>query len=604
MLKKNASFIKLFLLSLLLFPLTASAQNGTFKMKKDHFTMGGEPYQVISGGIPFQRIPRAYWKDRLQMAKAMGLNTISTYVFWDEVEPKRGHWDFSGRNDLRKFVKLAQQVGLNVQLRPGPYVCGEWDFGGLPAWLLKTPDIKVRSSDPRYLKAVKAYVTAISRRVKDLQNPDGPIIMLQVENEYGSYGNDKSYMKQLAEWWRRDGIHVPFYTADGASKSMLEAGGIPGAAVGIEAATKQKQYDLASKIWPNVPVLCSEYYPGWLTHWREDWAQVDTASVVPGIKWMMKHHKSFNLYVFDGGTNFGFSAGANYGKHYEPDVTSYDYDAPLNEMGQPTPKYFAIRRAITKYLPDSKQPPPVPSSPSVITIPSIHFTKKASIWNNLPIPKQVDQPKPMEALGQYHGYTLYRTHLLGVTHGELKVLDLHDYATIFLNGKLIGTIDRSKGQNSIKVPEISDPHPTLDILVEGMGRINYGARMIDRKGITKRVQLGYMTLMNWKEYNIPMNTSSVQNLPYKEEISAERPGTFFKGHFNLDTAGSTYLDMSKWKKGFVWVNGHNLGRFWNVGPQQRLYCPGSWLYKGRNTIIVFDMLKKNPATVSGKKELK
>jgi beta-galactosidase len=601
---KQWPFIRFILLCLLFFPLAASAQNGTFKMEDGHFTMGGEPYQIIAGGIPFQRIPRAYWKNRLLMAKAMGLNTVSTYIFWDEVEPERGQWDFSGRNDLRKFVKLAQQVGLHVLLRPGPYVCGEWDFGGLPAWLLKIPDIKVRSSDPRYLSAVKAYEAAISRQIRDLQNPDGPVIMLQVENEYGSYGNDKSYMKQLAKWWREDGIHVPFYTADGARRNMLEAGGIPGAAVGIEAATKQEQYDLASELWPGVPVFCSEYYPGWLTHWREDWAQVDTTGVVKGINWLMKHHKSFNLYVFNGGTNFGFTAGANYGQHYEPDVTSYDYDAPLNEMGQPTPKYFAIRRTIAKYLPDSMQPPHVPYPPSVITIPAIHFSKKASLWNNLPEPKQVDQPRPMEAFGQYHGYTLYRTRLLGVTHGKLNVLDLHDYATVFLDGKLIGTIDRSKGENSIDIPKVSDPHPTLDILVEAMGRINYGARMIDRKGITQRVQLGYMTLMNWKVYNVPMNASTIQNLPWQKEIAAHRPGTFFKAHFKLSTTGSTYLDMSGWKKGFVWVNGHNLGRFWNIGPQQRLYCPGSWLKKGGNTIIVFDMLKTTPATVTGKEKLK
>ncbi len=601
---KKIALLSIFLLSLFFVSFSASAQNNVFKLDDTHFTMGGKPYQIISGGIHFQRIPEAYWKTRLKMAKAMGLNTVATYVFWDKVEPQPGQWDFTGRNNLRKFVKLAQQVGLNVLLRPGPYVCAEWDFGGLPPWLLKIPDIKVRSSDPRYMKAVKAYIAAISRQIKGLQNPGGPIIMLQIENEYGSYGNDKGYLKQLAKWWRKDGIHVPFYTADGASKSMLEAGSISKAATGIEAAYSQKQYNLASKIWPGVPVFCSECYTGWLTHWREKWAHTDTTALVKHINWLMKHHKSFNFYVFNGGTNFGFMAGANYGKHYEPDVTSYDYDAPLNEMGQPTPKYFAIRRAIAKYLPKSKQPPSVPPSPTPITIPPIHFTQKTSLWNHLPKSKQAAQPKPMEAFGQYYGYTLYRTRLRGVTHGKLEIIDLHDYATVFLDGKFLGTIDRSLGQNSIKIPKTNDPHPTLDILVEAMGRINYGPRIIDRKGITRRVQLGYMTLMNWKVYNIPMKASWVQKLSFSKQDSTKRPGTFFKAHFNLKKVGSTYLDMSKWKKGFVWVNEHNLGRFWDVGPQYRLYCPGSWLHKGKNTIIVFDMLKKNPAVVSGKKKLK
>jgi beta-galactosidase len=473
----------------------------------------------------------------------------------------------------------------------------------IPAWLLKNPAIKVRSSNPEYMKAVKTYIAAVSKQIKGLQNPDGPIIMLQIENEYGSYGNDKAYLKQLAKWWRKDGIHVPFYTADGASKSMLEAGAIPGAAIGIEAAYHQKQYDLASKIWPGVPVFCSECYTGWLTHWRSKWAHTDTTGLVKGINWLMKHHKSFNLYVFNGGTNFGFTAGANYGSHYEPDVTSYDYDAPLNEMGQPTPKYYALRRAISKYLPKNEKLPPVPASPSVITIPAIHFNKETSLWKNLPKPKHTAQPKPMEAFGQYHGYILYQTKLRGVTHGKLRVIDLHDYAAVFLDGKLIGTIDRSLGQNSIKIPKINDPNPMLGILVEAMGRINYGPHIIDRKGITKRVQLGYMTLMNWKVYNIPMNIGWVKNLSFHHNKSSNRPGVFFKANFNLNEMGSTYLDMSNWKKGYVWVNGHNLGRFWSVGPQQRLYCPGSWLHKGKNTIIVFDMLRKTPAAVTGKKKL-
>jgi beta-galactosidase len=601
---KNNPFRYLYLLFLLLIPFSALGQTAKFKVDGTHFTMGGKPYQIMSGGIHFQRIPQAYWKERLLEAKAMGLNTVATYVFWDEVEPRRGQWDFTGRNNLRKFIKLAQQVGLNVLLRPGPYVCAEWDFGGLPAWLLKIPDIKVRSSDPRYMKAVKSYIAAISRQIKGLQNPGGPVIMLQIENEYGSYGNDKSYLKQLAKWWRKDGIHVPFYTADGASKSMLKAGSIPGAVVGIESALSKKQYQLASKIWPDVPVFCSECYSGWLTHWRsKKWAHTSATSLAESVNWLMEHHKSFNLYVFNGGTNFGFMAGTNYGKHYEPDVTSYDYDAPLNEMGQPTTKYDAIRRTIAKYLPDSKKLPPVPSGPTVITIPPVHFTRKTSIWNHLPKPKHVAQPKPMAAFGQYHGYILYRTKLLGVTHGKLKVLDLHDFATVFLDGKFIGTIDRSLGENSIKIPKTDDPNPTLDILVEAMGRINYGPRIIDRKGITKRVQLGYMTLMNWKVYNIPMDSSWVQNMSFKND-KADRAGTFFKAHFSLDKVGSTYLDMSKWKKGFVWVNGHNLGRFWEVGPQYRLYCPGVWLHKGKNTIIVFDMLQKKPAAISGKKKLK
>lgn len=592
------------LLAVLVIPVFATAQHRVFRMGHDRFTMDGKPYQIRSGEIDFQRIPESHWYDRLLKARAMGLNTVATYVFWDRLEPRPDRWNFEGRNNIAEFMKLAQKAGLNVLLRPGPYVCGEWDFGGLPPWLLSTPGITVRDSNPVYLKAVGDYITAIAKQVKSLQNPAGPIIMLQIENEYGSYGNDRHYLEQLAQGWRKAGITVPFYTADGAAKSNLEAGSLPGAAVGLDPATSQKQFDLASKIRPGVPVFCSEYYPGWLTHWGEKWAHVGTPGIIKDIDWFMSRRKSFNLYMVNGGTNFGFYSGANYGKHYEPDVTSYDYDAPINEMGQPTPKYFAIRRAISSALPHPGNLPPVPSSKPPIEIKPIYFSQSASLWSQLPAPVHAAQPHPMETWNQYFGYILYRTRLRGVTSGRLKIIDLHDFATVFLDGRLLGTIDRSKGQDSIDIPVTDDPHPVLDILVEAMGRINFGSRIIDRKGITKRVQLGYMTLMDWQIYNLPMDHAYLGNLAFAKRDSTIRAGSFFRATFKISHPGDTYLDMSKWKKGYVWVNGHNLGRYWDIGPQYRLYCPGSWLHKGKNTIIVFDMLNRTPAVVTGVKKLK
>ncbi|HKJ31036.1 MAG TPA: beta-galactosidase [Balneolales bacterium] len=566
--------------------------------------MNGKSYQVRSGEIDFQRIPKAYWKRRLEMAKAMGLNTVATYVFWNDLERKKGNWNFKGINNLRKFVKDAGEVGLNVIMRPGPYVCGERDFGGLPPWLLHDPELKVRCMNPYYIQNVKEYVKRIAAQVRDLQNTNGgPIILWQIENEYGSYGNDRQYLETLVKLWHQNGINVPFFTADGAGKQNIEAGNLPGLMIGLDPGVNARQFERVRKWRPNVPIFCSEFYPGWLTHWREHWAKVGTKGVVKQINWFMTHHKSFNLYMFNGGTNFGFTTGANYGNKFEPDVTSYDYDAPLNEMGHPTPKYYAIRKAIQQRLPSGVSLPKVPGIPATIAIPPIHFNKSVSVLNALPASINIAQPRPMEELGEDDGYILYQTKLRGATHGLLKVLNIHDYATVFLDGKFIGTLDRSERRDTLSIPSTKDPHPTLDILVEAMGHINFGDHIIDRKGITKRVLLNHMVLMNWKAYKLPMSNSYLENLKFKNSSRGQHQGTFFKTSFHLNKTGDVYFDMSQWKKGFVWINGHNLGRYWNVGPQQRLFCPAPWLKKGENTIIVFDMLKKNPASITGKTSL-
>ena len=581
------------------------AQQNKFRMSGQHFEMNGKPFQIRSGEIDFQRIPKAYWRQRLELAKAMGLNAVATYIFWSDTEPQKGHWDFTGINDLRKFVETADSVGLKVIMRPGPYVCGERDFGGLPPWLLKDPELKVRCTNPVYMGNVKYYVEHIADQVRDLQvNKGGPIILWQIENEYGSYGNDRPYLEQLVSLWKKNGIDVPFFTADGAGKQNIEAGSLPGLAIGLDPGVNDDQFNRVAKWRPGVPIFCSEYYPGWLTHWREKWATVGTEGIVKQLQWFMKHHKSFNLYMFNGGTNFGFTTGANYGKSYEPDVTSYDYDAPVNEMGQPTLKYFAMRKAIGDMLPGKEKLSMLPKETATITIPVIHFDKSVSLMDALPKPVGLAQPKPMEELGQNYGYILYQTKLLGATHGLLKIVGLHDYATVFIDGKFIGTMDRSTNSDTLTVPATNNPNPTLDILVEAMGRINFGDRIIDRKGITDRVLLNHMVLMNWKAYKLPMKNTYLENLPFTNRQQGDHVGTFFKSSFNLETTGSVYLDMSKWKKGFVVVNGHNLGRYWNVGPQERLYCPGSWLKKGHNTIIVFDMLQHSPSTVRGVKSLK
>ncbi|RPH28775.1 MAG: beta-galactosidase [Bacteroidales bacterium] len=576
----------------------------TFAFSNTDFLLDGKPYQIISGEMHPARIPAEYWRHRIQMAKAMGCNTIAAYVFWNYHELSEGVYDFTTWNrDLTKFINIAQEEGMWVLLRPGPYVCAEWDFGGIPTYLLKIPDIKVRCMDPRYMKAVESYLSKLAEVIKPLQvDKGGPILMVQIENEYGSYGNDREYLKTLADLWRKNGITIPFFTGDGPTQHMLEAGSLKGCASGLDSGSEQKDFDLATSMNPGVPVFSSETYPGWLTHWGEKWAKPDSVALLKEVKFLMDTKKSFNLYVIHGGTNFGFTAGANSGgKGYEPDVTSYDYDAPIDEQGLPTTKYFALRKLIRSYLPSGSKLPEIPKPIAAIEIQEIQMKAFASIWDNLPTAILSVQPKSFEALDQNQGFMLYRTTLIGHKSGKLDVTELHDYANIFVNGNFIGKLDRREDLSTIRIPKTDVKDPILDILVEGMGHINFAQHIIDRKGITERVTLNGMTLMNWEIFKLPMNDDFISSL--KSSTNLSKPGIFFKSTFNLNDAADTYFDMSNYSKGVVWVNGHNLGRYWEIGPQKRLYCPASWLKKGDNEIVVFDLHLTEAKTIKGYKTI-
>ncbi|HWA82444.1 MAG TPA: beta-galactosidase family protein [Fimbriimonadaceae bacterium] len=573
----------------------ALAMSHTFQLHGDDFLLDGKPFRIISGEMHPARIPAEYWRHRIRMAKAMGCNTIAAYIFWNYQEPQDGKFDFKSTNhDVAKFIKIAQEEGMWVLLRPGPYVCAEWDFGGIPPYLLRYPDLKVRCMDPRYMSAVERYLKRLATEVRPLQvTRGGPILMVQVENEYGSYGNDRDYVKRLKQIWESNGIDVPFYTADGATPYMLECGALPGCAVGLDPGTSNDAFAVAQKANPGVPIFSSETYPGWLTPWGESWAKVATEGISNEVKWLLDNRKSFNLYVVHGGTNFGWTAGANSGgKGYEPDVTSYDYDAPITEQGRPTPKYMALRDLIAKET--GVTPPPIPDPIPATDVPEFKLEPFSSVWANLPTPKHCAQPKPFEEMGQDHGFALYRTRLIGHKSGRLTITDLHDYATIFVDGKFVGTLDRREGKSSIDLPQATSKEPVLDLLVEGMGRINFAQQMIDRKGITDRVTLNGMTLMSWDVYNLPMD--DVSSLKAGD---ADRAGVFFRGSFEMERPADTFLDCSALKKGVVWVNGHNLGRYWEIGPQKRLYCPAPWLKSGRNEVIVFDLLATEPGTMKG-----
>jgi beta-galactosidase len=459
------------------------------------------------------------------------------------------------------------------------------------------------------MAAAERYINHLAKEVTPLQCVNGgPILMVQIENEYGSYGNDKHYLEALRKIWLRNGIKVPFYTADGATAFMLEAGHISGTAIGLDSGGSDGDFEQATKADPDVPSFSSETYPGWLTHWSEKWQRPDTNDLKKELEYLLQHKRSFNLYVVHGGTNFGFTAGANAFSptQFQPDITSYDYDAPINEQGQPTPKYFMLRNLISHYVNYA-----IPAPPAVIpaiVIPAIEMKYAATIWDHLPVPVFSVQPKPMEDFNQNQGLILYRTKLIGHKSGKLKIWEPHDFALVFLNGKFIDTVYRDGGNWTVDLPKTNVADPVLDILVEGMGHINFAQFMVDRKGITDRVTLNGMTLMNWDIYSLPMDPAFVRQATANTSTKTSDPqsgqvtnGIYYKGTFNLTQTGDTYFDLSHYSKGMVYVNGHNLGRHWNVGPQQRLYCPAAWLKKGNNEIIVFDLLQQAASPISAYK---
>lgn len=572
--------------------LFSQAQQAPFLVKAGRFLFQGKPFQIISGEVHYARIPRPYWADRLRKARAMGLNTVSVYCFWNMHEPAPGHFDFSGNEDVAEFVRLAWKEGLYVILRPGPYVCAEWDFGGYPWWLLRIPRLRVRSRDPRFLAAASGYLDALGRQLAPLQiTHGGPILMVQVENEYGSYGKDTAYEEQIRGLIRKAGFDVPLFTADG--DWAFPWASLPGVLPGANGETSFRRLKKAVDAWHGGqgPYFIPEYYPGWLDHWGEPFQRVSSSSFLGNVDTLLGAGASINFYMFEGGTNFGFMSGANYDPSHpiQPDLTSYDYDAPLSEAGVPTPKYFALRSVILKHIGDTQGLPSLPPPNPVISLPAIPLTDSADPLRQLPVPVSGLCPLSMEDLGQGSGWVLYRTRIQGRGRLSLVVDSLRDYALVRINGRNRGVLDRRLGTNKLNLE--LDGSATLDLLVEDLGRINYGAELPDnKKGILGEVLLDGKVLQHWTMYAISMGEPQAYHF---SSLPITQAGPrLYRGSFMLKHPGDTFLDLRGWGKGFVWVNGHNLGRYWHIGPQQTLYLPGCWLKKGRNTVLVFEELHR------------
>ncbi|EHQ25902.1 glycoside hydrolase family 35 protein [Mucilaginibacter paludis] len=596
--KFNLSAIALLML-LFVFPAVGQV-NHTFALGDEAFLLDGKPFQMISGEMHYPRVPRESWRARMKMAKAMGLNTIGTYVFWNLHEPQKGKFDFTGNNDVAEFVRIAKQEGLWVILRPSPYVCAEWEFGGYPYWLQNEKGLVVRSKEAQYLKEYESYIKEVGKQLAPLQiNHGGNILMVQIENEYGSYGSDKDYLAINQKLFKEAGFDGLLYTCDPAAD--LVNGHLPGllpAVNGIDNPDKVKQI-ISQNHNGKGPYYIAEWYPAWFDWWGTKHHTVPAAEYTGRLDSVLAAGISINMYMFHGGTTRGFMNGANYKdtSPYEPQVSSYDYDAPLDEAGNATPKFMAFRSVIEKHLPAGVTLPPVPAAKPAISVAAIKLTRSAGILDILPQAKVSKTPLTFEDLHQDYGFVLYRTTLKGGKSGLLKIKELRDYAVVMLNGKTVGTLDRRLNQDSLQI-KLPVGAVVLDILVENLGRINFGKYLLqNKKGITEKVLFNTQQVNNWQMYSLPFNHAEAINLKSGSSTMGTAP-VIKSGYFNLQKTGDTYLDMRKWGKGLVWVNGHNLGRYWQVGPQQTLYVPAEWLKKGQNEVRVLELLKPEQNTLS------
>ncbi|CAN5385343.1 beta-galactosidase [soil metagenome] len=561
----------------------------SFKAVGDHFELDGKPFVVRSGEMHYPRVPRAYWRDRFAKAKAMGLNTICTYTFWSVHEPQPGKWDFTGNNDIATYLKLAKEAGLYIILRPGPYVCSEFDFGGLPAWLQKDRTMKVRSKDPKFLLATQRYFNKLQQQVKPyLMENGGNVIMTQVENEYGSYGDDHVYMAAIRDGLIKAGFKGQLITSDGPGDDMLNGGTLPGipAAVNFGGGGPGAIAEL-EKFRPGSPKIVGEYWCGWFDHWGEKHHTTGSSGHVKDIEWFIKNDVSFNLYMFHGGTSFGYMAGANGGKDsYQPDITSYDYDSPLDESGRVTPKYMAFRDAISKGTGETL--PPIPASPKTMEIKSISLSYSYILEQFQRYAPHKD-PESFEEMGINNGVAVYHCYTKLSGKQTLTFQKLADYGMVFVNHNFVGTLDRRYNQKSIDL-NLPENGSEIKVLVDGHGRINFGhALETEREGIDGPVTLGGKPLNQWRCEPLGIQ-GAVPTTRHHIDFKNGLPTGYstYGGVFKVVSPLDTFLDLSAYTKGYVWVNGHNLGRFWNAGPQKTLYVPGCWLNTGTNIIQIFD----------------
>lgn len=588
----------------------------TFVAGDKTFLLNGKPFVVKAAEIHYPRIPREYWEHRIKMCKALGMNTICIYIFWNLHEQQEGVFNFTGQNDVAEFCRLAKKNGMYVIVRPGPYVCAEWEMGGLPWWLLKKKDIRLREQDPYFMSCVDRFEKNVAKQLAPFTiQHGGPIIMVQVENEYGSYGEDKAYISQirdtLRKYWDTPNAKTTLFQCDW--NSNFEKNGLDDLTWTMNFGTGAKiddQFSRLRELRPNSPLMCSEFWSGWFDKWGARHETRPAKDMVAGIDEMLSKGISFSLYMTHGGTSFGHWAGAN-SPGFAPDVTSYDYDAPINEYGEPTEKFWLLRKTLEKYA-DKKLPAVPGKAADIISIPKLKLQNMAPIYMGVDSTAESRDVQTFEEMNMGYGSMIYNTKLPEIADGSMLHINGHDFVQVFINGNYIGKIDRVKNERSLPMPA-TKKGDELTLLVEGMGRINFGRAIKDFKGLVDDVTLTAdvdgdeltWNLKNWRMRRIADDYQTARRAmttPRNDlALAYNTPSKigYYKATFKLKKTGDTFLNMETWGKGQVYVNGHALGRFWSIGPQQTLYCPGCWLKKGDNEIVVLDVVGPKDPVVWG-----
>lgn len=586
------------------------ADNG-FRAGKGTFLLNGKPFVVKAAELHYPRIPRQYWEHRIKMCKALGMNTICLYVFWNIHEPQMDSFDFNGQNDVAAFCRLAKKNGMYVIVRPGPYVCAEWEMGGLPWWLLKKKDIQLRELDPFFMQRVERFEKEVAKQLSTLTvQHGGPIIMVQVENEYGSYGENKPYISQIRDMLRKSWGDVTLFQCDW--NSNFEKNGLDDLVWTMNFGTGaniDNQFRRLRELRPDAPLMCSEFWSGWFDKWGARHETRPAKDMVEGIDEMLSKGISFSLYMTHGGTSFGHWAGAN-SPGFAPDVTSYDYDAPINEYGQPTEKFWLLRKTLQKY--STAKLPALPKAPMpVVDIPQLKLHYAAPLSAATDTMAWSREPLTFEEMNMGWGSMIYDKELPEIKESSMLTINGHDFVQVFIDNKFVGKIDRVKNERTLVLPH-TEKGQMLTLIVEGMGRINFGRAIKDYKGllgdVTLRVDRGDIltwTLKDWRMRAVPDDYASakkaIDKAAGKLQTADQTPEGigYYRATFKLRKVGDTFLNMEKWGKGQVYVNGHALGRFWAIGPQQTLYCPGCWLKKGENEIVVLDVVGTKTPVVWG-----
>ncbi|MGX1883919.1 glycoside hydrolase family 35 protein [Streptomyces sp. NPDC055287] len=572
-----------------------------FTVGEKDFLVGGRPVRLLSGALHYFRVHEGQWGHRLAMLRAMGLNCVETYVPWNLHEPEPGR--LRDADALGRFLDAAREAGLWAIVRPGPYICAEWENGGLPHWLTGTLGTRVRTRDAEYLGHVERWFRQLLPQVVDRQiDRGGPVIMVQVENEYGSYGSDQVYLRHLTEFLRECGVSVPLFTSDGPEDHMLTGGSVPGVLATVNFGSEaRKGFETLRRYQPSGPLMCMEFWCGWFDHWGAEHVVRDPADAAAALNEILQCGASVNIYMAHGGTNFAGWSGANrsgqlHGGELQPTVTSYDYDAPIDEYGRPTEKFWLFRDVLARYQDGGAPLPDVPAAPGALGGPVVaRITRWAPLGDVLEAlggpETERAMPPTFEDLGVDRGLVRYRVQVPGPRQAyPLGVTGLRDRAVVYVDGVRAGVLGAGAGDYAALDEPVAGP-AAVELWVESLGRVNYGPRVAESKGITGGVLHERQYLHGVRARGLSLDAFDAPDALVKVAFRSPEAGAsgLFRGTFEVRGAGDASLRLPGWERGFVWVNGFCLGRYWAAGPQKALYVPGPVLREGSNEVWVLEL---------------